>query len=246
VVRSIQTGDMHTEYTPIGHSVSLAARLQSLAAPGSIVIGGSVRKFVEGYFQLKALGASRIKGVIEPVPVYEVIGLGPLRTRLQRSAGSGLTKFVGREREMEALRCAAEQAKAGRGQIVAAMAEPGVGKSRLFFEFKAVSPSDWMVLEAFSVSHGKASAYLPLIDLLHGYFKITGDDDTRTRREKITGRVIALDRNLEDALPRLFALLGIVEGMTRWRKWTRRWDGGARTKLSNEFCCASHLINRSS
>jgi class 3 adenylate cyclase/ribosomal protein L40E len=103
VVRSIQTGDAHTEYTPIGHSISLAARLQTLAAPGSVVIGESVRKFVEGYFQLKALGAGRIKGVSEPVEVFEVTGLGPLRTRLQRSAGRGLTKFVGREREMEAL-----------------------------------------------------------------------------------------------------------------------------------------------
>ena len=157
VVRSIQTGDAHTEYTPIGHSISLAARLQTLAAPGSVVIGESVQKFVEGYFQLKALGASRIKGVSEPVNVYEVTGLGPLRTRLQRSAGRGLTKFVGREREMEALKHAAEQAKSGRGQIVAAMAEPGVGKSRLFFEFKATSQSGWMVLETFSVSHGKAS-----------------------------------------------------------------------------------------
>ena len=137
------------------------------------MIGESVQKFVEGYFQLKALGASRIKGVSEPVNVYEVTGLGPLRTRLQRSAGRGLTKFVGREREMEALKHAAEQARAGHGQIVAAMAEPGVGKSRLFYEFKAISQSGWMVLEAFSVSHGKASAYLPVIDLLHGYFEIT-------------------------------------------------------------------------
>jgi class 3 adenylate cyclase len=103
VVRSIQTGDTHTEYTPIGHSISLAARLQTLAAPGSVVIGESVRRFVEGYFQLKPLGASRIKGVSDPVNVYEVTGLGPLPTRLQRSAGRGLTKFVGRAREMDGL-----------------------------------------------------------------------------------------------------------------------------------------------
>ena len=130
----------------------------------------------------------------EPVNVYEVAGLGPLRTRLQRSAGRGLSKFVGRQAEMESLKRAAEQASAGRGQIVAAIAEAGVGKSRLFFEFKAVSQSGWMVLEAFSVSHGKASAFLPLIDLLWGYFKIASNDDERTRREKVTGRVLALDR----------------------------------------------------
>jgi predicted ATPase len=156
--------------------------------------------------------ASRIKGVSEPVNVYEVIGLGPLRARLQRSARPGLTKFVGREREIEALRHAAEQAKAGRGQIVAAMAEPGLGKSRLFYEFKATSQSGWMVLEAFSVSHGKASAYLPVIDLLRNYFDIAVADDERKRREKVTGRVLALDQSLEDTLPYLFSLLGIVEG----------------------------------
>jgi len=109
--------------------------------------------------------------VSEPVEVYEVIGLGPLRTRLQRSAVRGLTKFVGREREMEALKHAAELAKTGHGQIVAAVAEPGVGKSRLFHEFKVTSQSGWMVLEAFSVSHGKATAYLPVLELLNAYFE---------------------------------------------------------------------------
>src|SRR5713101_7146789 len=111
VVRSIQTGDAKTEYTPIGHTANLAARMQTLANPGSTVIAESTRKLVEGYFTLKSLGASRIKGVAEPVEVFEVTGLGPLRTRLQRSAGRGLTKFVGRQREMEAMKHAAEQAK---------------------------------------------------------------------------------------------------------------------------------------
>jgi class 3 adenylate cyclase/tetratricopeptide (TPR) repeat protein/ribosomal protein L40E len=212
VVRSIQTDEAHTEYTPIGHSISLASRLQTLAAPGSVVIGESVRKFVEGYFELKALGSSRIKGVSEAVNVYEVTGLGPLRTRLQRSAGRGLTKFVSRQREMEAMKHAVEQAKAGHGQIVAAIAEPGVGKSRLLREFKAVLQSGWTVLETFSASHRKPSAFLPVIDLLHAYFKITSDDDKRTRREKVSGRILTLDRSLEELLPHLFALLGIVEG----------------------------------
>ena len=128
VVRSITTGDGKTEYTPIGHSTSLASRLQTLANPGSIAVSEAVRKLVEGYFLLKPLGPARTKGVSEPVNVYDVTGLGPLRTRLQRAVGQGLTKFVGREREMEALKHAAEQAKAGHGQIAAAMAEPGVGK----------------------------------------------------------------------------------------------------------------------
>src|SRR5260370_1338842 len=103
--------------------------MQAVAPTGAIGIRDQTRKLVEGYFQLNARGPARDKGLSEPVNVYEVTGLGPLRTRLQRSAGRGLTKFVGREREMEALKYAAGQANSGRGQIVAAMAEPGVGKS---------------------------------------------------------------------------------------------------------------------
>ncbi len=189
VVRSITTGAGQTEYTPIGHTTNLASRMQTAAPVGSIAVSENTRKLCEGFFILKPLGATRVKGVSEPVNVYEVTGLGPLRTRLQRAVGRGLTKFVGREREMEALRHAAEQAKSGHGQIVAAMAEPGVGKSRLLFEFKATSQSGWMVLETFSVSHGKASAYLPVIDLLRNYFDISTTDDERKRREKVAGKI---------------------------------------------------------
>src|SRR5271166_180644 len=212
VVRTLQTGEAHTEYVPIGHATSLAARMQALAPVGSIAATEPVRKLCEGYFTFKSLGPTRMKDVSEPVNVYEVLGLGPLHTRLQRSASRGLSRFVGRDAEIAQMKRALDQAKSGHGQVVAAMAEPGVGKSRLFFEFKAVAQSGCMVLEAFSISHGKASAYLPVIDLLHGYFKISAGDDRRTRREKVTGRVIALDRSLEDTLPYLFALLGIVEG----------------------------------
>src|SRR6516225_7568787 len=137
VVRSIMTGEGRTEYAPVGHSTGVAARMQALAPVGSIAATELVRKLCEGYFFFKSLGPTKVKGVSEPVNVYEVTGLGPLRTRLQRAASRGYTKFVGRQREMEAMKHAAEQAMAGHGQIVAAMAEPGVGKSRLVIEFKA-------------------------------------------------------------------------------------------------------------
>jgi class 3 adenylate cyclase/tetratricopeptide (TPR) repeat protein len=226
VVRSLRTGVGHSEYTPIGHSTSLAARLQAIATPGSTVISGYTRVFVEGYFQLKALGPTRIKGVSEAVELFEVTGLGPLRTRLQRAAGRGLTRFIGREREMEELRHAAELAKDGHGQLVTVMAEPGVGKSRLFHEFKIIEggaggasmagrdacPTNWMVLVAFSVSHGKDSAYLPVIEMLHSYFGIDANDDGRRRREKVNDRIVTLNPALEDIRPYLFGLLGLAEG----------------------------------
>jgi len=172
VVRTIKTGEAHTEYVPIGHSTGVAARLEALAVPGSIVISESVRKLVEGYFALKRLGPARIKGISEPLEIYEVTGQGKLRTRFQRAAARGYTKFAGRQREMETMQHGAGLAKSGSGQIVAVVGEAGVGKSRLFHEFKATNQFGWMVLEAFSVSHGKATAYLPVIEQLHDYFRI--------------------------------------------------------------------------
>ncbi|HLX38757.1 MAG TPA: adenylate/guanylate cyclase domain-containing protein [Candidatus Binataceae bacterium] len=211
VVRTIKTADAHTEYTPIGHATSLAARMQALAPTGSIAITENTRRFVEGYFELKPLGPTRVKGLSDLINVYEVTGVGPLRTRLQASARRGLSKFVGRDHEMTQLHRALELVRAGHGQIVGAVGEAGVGKSRLFHEFKIISHADCAILETFSVSHGKASAYMPLIDLLKSYFEIASEDDERKRREKIGGKVLMLDRTLEDALPYLFALLGVAE-----------------------------------
>ena len=211
VVRSIRKEDLHTDYVPIGHSTNLAARMEQLAAPGSILVTEQTYKLTAGYFEFKPLGKTQVKGVEEPLNVYEVLGAGPLRTRLQVAAQRGLTRFIGRYPEMEQLHRALEQAKAGQGQIVGVMGEPGVGKSRLFYEFRLTSQSGCLVLEAFSVSYGKASPYLPVIELLKSYFDLTLEDDERKRREKVGGKVLMLDRSLEDTLPYLFTLLGIED-----------------------------------
>jgi predicted ATPase len=185
--------------------------MEQLAAPGSILVTAQTHKLAAGYFEFKPLGKTQIKGMEEPLNVYEVLGAGPLRTRLQVSAHRGLTRFVGRHSEMDQLRRTLDQAKAGHGQIVGVMGEPGVGKSRLFYEFKLTSQSGCLVLEAFSVSHGKASPYVPVIELLRSYFQIQSQDDDRSRREKVIGKVLGLDRSLEDTLPYFFALLGIED-----------------------------------
>src|SRR5712692_3712217 len=217
VLRSIRKDDLRTEYTPISHSTSLASRMEGLAPGGSVVVSEHTYKLAEGYFEFKPLGAARVKGVSEPVTIYEVLGVGPLRTRLQVAARRGLTRFVGRQHELEQVKRAFAQAQSGQGQIVGVVGEPGVGKSRLFHEFVAVtgrSPlpqSSCLILETFSVSHSKAYPYLPLIDLLKNYFQIAPQDDERRRREKITGRVLTLERSLEDTLPYLFTLFGIAE-----------------------------------
>src|SRR4029077_4429168 len=152
VVRTIETGG-HTEYTPVGHVTNLAARMQTAAPAGSIATSEGTQRLCEGYFEFRALGPTAIKGLDAPVQVYEVTGLGPLRSHFQLSARRGLTKFVGREREIAELQRALELASNGHGQIVAAVAEAGSGKSRLFYEFKSLVGNQCAVVEAYSVSH---------------------------------------------------------------------------------------------
>jgi class 3 adenylate cyclase len=211
VMRTVETGG-RVEYTPVGHVTNLAARMQTIAPAGGIVITEDTRRLVEGYFELRGLGPTEIKGVAEPLNVYEVTGLGPLRTHFQVSARRGLTKFVGREREIAEMKRALSLALGGQGQIVAAVGEAGAGKSRLVYEFKGRLPSECKLLEAYSVSHGKASAYLPVLALLYDYFDIKDTDDKTQRRDKIESRLSALDPALKDMLPLLYTLVGLHEG----------------------------------
>jgi predicted ATPase len=215
VVRSIRKEDLHADYVPVGHSINLAARMEQLAHPGAILVTAYTHRLAEGYFAFKDLGQTTLKGVEEPLNVYEVLGVGALRTRLQVAAHRGLTRFVGRQSELAQLQRALAQAKAGQGQIVGVMGEPGLGKSRLFYEFigaRRVIPlhvHGCLVLEAYAVSHENASPYLPVIELLKSYFQLQPQDDEQLRKEKVTGKVLTLARSLEDTLPYLFALLGI-------------------------------------
>jgi len=211
VVRTIETGG-HTEYTPVGHVTNLAARMQTAAPAGSIAASEATQRLCEGYFEFRALGPTAIKGLDAPVEVYEVVRAGPSRTHFQLSARRGLTKFVGREGELQQMKRVLELARSGHGQLIAVVAEAGTGKSRLFYEFKATLPAECKLLEAYSVSHGKASAWLPVLELLRGYFGLQDADDATTRREKVSAVLATLDPTLSDALPYLLGLLGIQEG----------------------------------
>jgi predicted ATPase/class 3 adenylate cyclase len=210
VLRLVHTGG-HTEYTPVGHAANLAARMQSAAPAGGIVISEDTRRLVEGYFELRELGPTEVRGVAEPINVYEVIGAGSLHGHFDLAVRRGLTKFVGRERELAEIKRAFELARGGHGQIVAAVAEAGTGKSRLFHAFKATLPAECKVLEAYSVSHGKASAWLPVLALLHDYFHILEADAVAIRREKVRAALGALDSALSDTEPYLFSLLTIAQ-----------------------------------
>jgi class 3 adenylate cyclase len=193
LVRSVGS-DLRMDYTAVGQTTHLAARLEQTAMPGSILISADTLRLVEDYVQVKPLGLVRVKGLAEPLEIFEVTGAGSVRTRLQRSTARGLTRFVGRDTELEQLRQALAQAAEGRGQIVAVVGEPGVGKSRLFYEFlNSHRTRPWLILQARSVSYGKASAYLPVVDMLRAHFKIEEGDEPRTIRSKVTGAVLTLD-----------------------------------------------------
>jgi class 3 adenylate cyclase/tetratricopeptide (TPR) repeat protein len=211
VVRSVRTDDARVEYTPIGHPTSLASRLQSLATPGAVVIGDQTRKLSEGFFQFRALAPRNIKGVSQPVIAYEVIDVGPLRTRLEAAARRGLVKFVGRDAELNEMKRAFDRARSGHGQIVGVVGDAGVGKSRLFHQFKATLRGGFKLLETSGIAHAKGWVHLPLVGLLEKYLGMQPTDDGDMRRHKIKSQLTNLDHGLLDTLPYLNAMLGVPE-----------------------------------
>ena len=207
VVRAIGN-DLHMDYSAVGQTTHLAARMEQLATPGSIRLTAATLRLAEGLVQVNALGPFPVKGLAEPVEVCELVGASTIRRRLQASAARGLTRFVGRQQELAALQQALERAGAGHGQVVALVGEAGVGKSRLVYEcVHSHQTPGWLVLESASVSYGKATPYFPVIDLLKRYSHVEEHDDTRTIRAKVTGQVLTLDPALQDTVPALLALL---------------------------------------
>jgi class 3 adenylate cyclase/tetratricopeptide (TPR) repeat protein len=217
VVRAIGN-DLHMDYSAIGQATHLAARMEQLAAPGSIQLTAETLRLAEGLVQVKPLGPIPVKGLSHPVEVFELAGAWPARTRLQAFAARELTRFVGRQAEVEAIRQSIEQAGAGHGQLVAVIGEPGVGKTRLFYEFICSHRAHgWLLLESHGVSHGKATPYLPIRDLLKAYFQLEARDDGARVREKLTGKLLMLDEALSPTLPALLTLLDVPVEDREWQ-----------------------------
>ena len=150
-------------------------------------------ELAEGYVTVKPLGPVPVKGLAHPVQICEVTGAGAARTRLEVAAERGLTRFVGRDIELAQLGRVQQLVRQGHGHVVAIVGEAGVGKSRLVREFlNSQRTADWLVLESNSVSYGRATPYLPVIELLRNYFQISIHDSARSIREKVTSKILTL------------------------------------------------------
>jgi len=218
VVRAIGS-DLQMDYTAVGQTTHLAARMEQIADSGATLLTPATLALAEGFIDVRSLGPTAVKGLSEPVEVFELLGGRAVRSRLQAAAPRGLTRFVGRSAEIGQLHDALDIARRGSGQVVAVVGEPGVGKSRLLWEFThSHRSSGCLVVEAASASYGKATAYYPVIELLRGYFAIEPRDDARTIREKLTGRLLSLDRALEASLPAMLSLLDVPVDDERWER----------------------------
>jgi class 3 adenylate cyclase len=204
--------DLRMDYTAQGHTVGLAQRIEQLAEPGRVYLTERTAALVEGYFRLEDLGAFEIPGVQAPLRVYELGGVGALRTRLDVSRARGFSRFVGRQEEMATLEAALGRALAGTGQVVGAVADAGVGKSRLCFELaERCRARGVKVYQTHCVAHGRMIPYLPVLELYRAYFAVTDRDSDDEVRRKIAGTLLLLDPGLGEALPILFDFMGVPD-----------------------------------
>jgi class 3 adenylate cyclase/tetratricopeptide (TPR) repeat protein len=210
VVRTLG-GDLHTNYAAVGQTVHLAARMEQTAKPGSIFATADTVRLARPWVEARSLGPVKVKGLESPIEVYEVLGVGAARSRLQAAATRGLTRFVGREVEMGVLHAALDRVRSGDSHVVGLVGEVGVGKSRLLREFvEGPWLGDCLVLESGSMAYGSATAYKPGVEILRRYFRIEGGDDARVAQEKVAGKMLMLDRTLEDAVTPLLAVVGAL------------------------------------
>ena len=202
--------DLTLQYTAIGHTVGLARRVESLAAPNTALVSRDTAALVEGYFEVRDRGPHELKGVSEPLHVYELAGLGRLRSRLDVSRERGLSRFVGRERELASLASALARAREGDGQVVGVVGEAGIGKSRLCYELSERCRRSGIEVRAGQcTARGARQPLLLVRELVRSVFGVTDWDTERAVRAKVAGRAVLLDPPIDDELPLILELLGI-------------------------------------
>ena len=216
VVRSIGS-DLRMDYSAVGQTTHVASRMEQLAAPGTTLMAQATAALVEGYVRVRSLGARAIKGLAEPLELFELFGAEPVRSRLQARA-EHLTKFVGRAEELDKLAVTLERVRRGHGQVVAVVSEAGVGKSRLFAEFlRSPHTRDCLTLESGCVSYRKAP-YLPVIELLRAYFQVVEHEAPFKTREKVTGKLASLGVPFDAFVAPCLWMLDVPVDDSRWER----------------------------
>jgi class 3 adenylate cyclase/tetratricopeptide (TPR) repeat protein len=224
--------DLRMDYTAQGLVVGLAARLQELCESGQVYASEHTAQLVSGYFELRDLGAFRLKGVAEPVGCFELSGVGALRSRFDLSRARGLSRFVGRAHEMASLEAELTAALEGRGGVVGVVAEAGVGKSRLCFEFiEKCRARGIAVYQGQAVSYGKSVPLVPIRRLMQSFFGVDEAEGESEARRKIAGTLVLLDDVFRESLPLLLDLLGAPDPA----RPLRPMDPGARQRRTLQF-----------
>ena len=200
--------DLHMEYTAVGDTTNLAARMQAMAKPGSPLVSGNTYKLAGDYFKFKPLGKLSFKGKEVPLEAYELLDTSDVETRIGAAAIRGLTKFVGREHELDRLREAFEKVRSGSGRVVGLAGEAGIGKSRLILKLKGMLQGrEFLYLEGQCLHYGSSTAYLPILDILRSYFNIKEGLHEHTVKGRMEEKIDALDEGLRYLLPPLHELL---------------------------------------
>ncbi|HMA85864.1 MAG TPA: adenylate/guanylate cyclase domain-containing protein [Desulfosalsimonadaceae bacterium] len=202
--------DLRMDYTAIGDTTNLAARMESTAEPGAILVSGNTHKIACEFFEFKPLGQIELKGKAQPQDTFILVKKGDIDSRIRASVARGLTKFVGRKKSMASLLAAYEQVKSGSGQVVGIVGEAGVGKSRLVLELKNRLPIDGQIwLEGRCIQYGGNMAYLPILDLLKSYFDIKEEDREYIIQKKIAQKILQIEERLKKKLAPLQELLSV-------------------------------------
>jgi len=212
VVAGAIDGGGGSSYTAIGHTVGLAQRMEALAEPGKAYLTETTAELARGYLDLRDLGEFEIKGASRPVHVFELAGVGEARSRLDLARERGFSSFVGREAELARLDHALARAKEGEATAVGVVAEPGIGKSRLYLEFAQRCRAEGLeIFEAQAQAHGKSIPFMPILQMLRSFYGITDQDAEQLAREKIAGRSLLIDPVFAADLPLIFDFLGVPD-----------------------------------
>jgi class 3 adenylate cyclase len=202
--------DLRMDYTAVGDTTNLAARMEGMANPGTILGTDHTHKLAQDFFQFESLGKVEVKGKEEPVDAFELKKASEVETRIEAAAAKGLTKFTGRKNSMAALMEAYDKAKSGSGQVVGIVGEAGVGKSRLLIELRnKLAKEEYTYLEGRCLHYGGSMAYLPIHDILKSYFDIKEEDQEDIIKKKLADKILQFEKRLKSALPSFQAILSL-------------------------------------